>query len=545
MTTANVAGSGPVSEAAKRDAPEGKPASAATARAASETDPALPAAAQPPSSNPGPATPQPPKSAPAEATTRQLPPANPALPAGFPAQAAPAPAAPSAVMPPPNAPTPEPTTHLAKGGQVVPLKATPAPPVAAPTSVAAPVAGPKPLHSPAHVPPLKQPLPAPVRSAPGNPPATPAAIGPAVLRVRHYGIATTFVAFVLVPALLATLYLVFLARDQFVSNMSFSVRAEEFQSSLDLLGGITNLSGSGGKDIDILSEFIMSQEMVEIAAREVNLRAAFSDPWPMDFVFAMQPDVPVEDVVDHWERRVNLSVVNGLIRIKVYSYDPEISREINQVIFDASDKLVNALSDEARRDATGYSRQELAEAEQRLSASRQAVLEFRMRTQIVDPGSAAQSQLGMLNTLNGQLAEELIKLDLLNMQAQSNDPRVEESKRRIQAIQNRIDDEQSRFGAGGEGPGGEDYSTLFAEYERLAAERQFAEEAYRMATVSNKSAEAEAQRKSRYIVAHVPPTLAETSIYPDRPELSLLSLLIAALVWSMGVLIYYSIRDRR
>ena len=352
-------------------------------------------------------------------------------------------------------------------------------------------------------------------------------------------------AVVIIPTILSIVYLMAFARDQYASSMSFSVRTEEFQSSLDLLGGITKLSGSAGNDIDILSEFILSQQMVQKVAQDVDLVSAFAAGWPWDFVFSLNSEGSIEDLHDYWRRQVELNTDAGLIQMRVHSYDPLLSNAINEAIFARSSDLVNTLSAEARRDATRFTAEELARAEERLATARETMTAFRLRTQIIDPASAAQSQLGVLNTLNAQLAEELIKLDLLTLQGQTNDPRAQESERRIQAIRNRVVEEQGKFGPGGQGPGGENYSTLFAQYERYAAERQFAEESYRVAQVAHDSAKGDAQRKSRYIVAHVQPTFAETSTYPKRFQFSLLTLVFMTLAWSMGLLVYYSIRDRR
>lgn len=352
-------------------------------------------------------------------------------------------------------------------------------------------------------------------------------------------------AAVVIPTILSIFYLAFLARDQFASSMSFSVRTEEFQSSLDLLGGLSKLSGAGGNDVNILSEFILSQEMVDLVSRDVDLKAAFSDGWPTDFAFALNPSASIEDLHKFWDRQIELNNDAGLIQIRVFSYDPELSREINDSIFRHSGDLVNTLSAEARKDATRFTGEELKRSEERLATARETMTAFRLRTQIVDPSSAAQSQLGVLNTLNAQLAEELIRLDLLKLQVQEDDPRIMDSERRIEAIRRRVAEEQAKFGPGGQGPGGENYSDLFAQYERIAAELQFAEESYRAAQVAHEVAQQDAQRKSRYIVAHVQPTLAETSTYPKRFQLSLLSFVFLTLAWAMGILVYYSIRDRR
>jgi len=129
--------------------------------------------------------------------------------------------------------------------------------------------------------------------------------------------------------------------------------------------------------------------------------------------------------------------------------------------------------------------------------------------------------------------------------ARADDPRIVQGLRRIEVIENRIDAERRKFGEGGQGPGGEDYATLVAEFERLTVEREFAEETYRGALAGYDAALADAQRQSRYLAAHIRPTLAERAIYPQRWLLLGVASFFLLAGWSIGVLIYYSVRDRR
>lgn len=370
--------------------------------------------------------------------------------------------------------------------------------------------------------------------------------GPATVKRRHFSLLASFVAVVLLPTLLATAYLMVLARDQYVSRVGFSIRTEEFQSSLAFLGGLTQMSGGGGaNDLGILTEFIESQDLVARIDRELDLRAAFSEPWPSDFVFAFNPSGVIEDLHAHWLSRVRVTVQSGLMNIRVTSFNPVASQQIAAVIYAESGNLVNTLSREARQDATRYAREELNRAETRVKAARQSMTDFRMRTQIVDPEAVIQGQMGVLNTLQAQLAQELIAIDLMTLNGRGADPRIEQSQSRINVIEHRIEAEKGKFARGGQGSGGEDYSTLIAQYEGLEAERQFSEEMYRVALVAHDNSLAEAQRKSRYLVAHVAPTLAEKSTSPERLVLILLTAFFALMVWAVGVLVYYSIRDRR
>ena len=86
---------------------------------------------------------------------------------------------------------------------------------------------------------------------------------------------------------------------------------------------------------------------------------------------------------------------------------------------------------------------------------------------------------------------------------------------------------------------------LLAEFERLSVDRRFAEETYTAALAAFDQAQAEARRKSRYLAAHVQPTLAETAQYPRRIVLLAMVGFFLISGWAIAVLVFYSLRDRR
>jgi capsular polysaccharide transport system permease protein len=327
--------------------------------------------------------------------------------------------------------------------------------------------------------------------------------------------------------------------------MSFSVRTESMQSATDLLGGLSSITGSSSSDVDILTQFIGSGDLIQLVNEQVNLKDAFSAQWPRDFLFAFNPNGQFEDLHEYWNSIATTQSVNGIVTLTVRSYDPETSYAITLAIYEASRELINRLLDEAHADASRFSRDELRAGESRLAKARKGLTSFRLEAQIVDPNASLQAQMGILTQLQAQLADSLVQRNLLSRSARDDDPRLNETNRKISALQTQIDIEQQKFSLGGQGPGGEDYATLFADYERLTSDLQFAEDAYRSAQLTYTSAIADAKRTARYLVAHVQPTVAEKSLYPLRVTHLLVTSLFVFLLWSVGLLAYYSIRDRR
>jgi len=371
--------------------------------------------------------------------------------------------------------------------------------------------------------------------------------GAARVRSRHYGVLASFIALVVVPAIAVASYLWIIAVDQYASTVGFSVRTERVSSALDILGGITRLSGGSSSDSDILYDYIRSQELVGELDKQVDLRTIYSEAWPNDPYFAFDPDGSIEDLVDHWKQKVQVVYddSSSLMTLRVLAFSPDEATMIATKILEHSTDKINTLAAESQEDATRYARTEMERALTRLKGAREAMTAFRMRTQMVDPVADLQGQMGILNSLQAQLAQSYVELDLLRVTTSAADPRILQGEQRITVIRNRMNEERLKFSESDKGPGGEDYASMVAEFERLSVDREFAEQTYRVSLAAYDAAQAEAMRKSRYLAAHILPTTAEKSEYPKRWTLLGLTGFFLLMAWAVGVLIFYSVRDRR
>lgn len=368
---------------------------------------------------------------------------------------------------------------------------------------------------------------------------------PARLQRRHVFILTSFVLCVLLPVLGIGIYLYGFAADQYASRVGFTVRTEKTESAMEILGGLTSLSSASSSDTDILYQFIQSQELVRAIDQDLDLRAMYRKPAD-DPVFTLPADARIEDLVEYWKKMVRIyyDPGTGLMEIEVRAFDPADAQAIASDLFRRSSDMINSLSAVAREDTTRYAREELDEAIARLKETRQALTEFRNSTQIVDPMVDIQGQMGLLTSLNAQLADQLIELDILMESAGDGDPRVAQSRLKIDKIEKRIAQERQKLGVAS-GDNGSSYADLVGRFESLQVDREFAERAYVSALSAYDTAVAEARRQSRYLAAYVEPTLAETPLYPQRAVLLLVASFLLFGVWSIVVLIYYSLRDRR
>lgn len=372
---------------------------------------------------------------------------------------------------------------------------------------------------------------------------------PAYMRKRHYTLMVSFVIIVFLPLVAASWYLYAKAADQYASTLGFTVRSEDVSSAVDILGGLGSTlgGGSGARDSDILYEFMRSQQLVQDIDDKLDLRTMFSKRRDPDWLLSFNPEGTIEDLTRYWERMIRISYDSGsgLMEVRARAFTAEDAKAIADAIFEENSKIINELSAIARADATRYAAEDLAQSIERLKQAREALTTFRLKNQIVDPNADIQAQMGLLTNLQTQQAEALIDFDLLADIARDGDPRLEQAQRRIDVIEARIEAERQKFGVGGQGPGGAEFATTIAEFERLTVDRHFAEAAYAASLSARDASVAEANRQSRYLATYIKPTIAQKSEFPQRLILIAVIGLFSGLIWAIFILVYYALRDRR
>src|SRR5262249_25298683 len=94
--------------------------------------------------------------------------------------------------------------------------------------------------------------------------------------VFAWAVLASFVAMVLLPNMVASVYLAFFASNQYASEARFAVRGGH-SSTIDPLGGIIGIPSTQQiQDSLILTDYIQSRSMVEALDRKLDLRQMFS-----------------------------------------------------------------------------------------------------------------------------------------------------------------------------------------------------------------------------------------------------------------------------
>ncbi|MDW9401332.1 RkpR, polysaccharide export protein [Sinorhizobium meliloti] len=371
------------------------------------------------------------------------------------------------------------------------------------------------------------------------------------LRWRHAIIGGTFLGLVALPATLASLYMAFIAADQYHSTTSFAVRSIEGGASSDILGMFTQASGgSTVSDSYILMDYILSERMAADADRRFKLQEVYATRG-LDYFYGIGSELAIEDKLDYWRDMVNVSFdhASGIMQVTVKAFEPKQAREIAQFIVDQSDNLVNSLSLSARNDVLRAAQDEVLAGEARLSKARAALRDYRDKSQEISPEEGAKLAVQLIGSLEQQLTQLNADLATAKSQMSEDTPRIRVLKTRIESLEQQLAVERQRLGAGektaaGDDPNSPDVAGRIAEFEELETEREFAERAYTAALGSLEKARIDANNRQRYLALFIEPTLSELAQYPARLLNAFLVALGLLFAWGVGVMGYYNIRDR-
>ncbi|MCV9998858.1 RkpR, polysaccharide export protein [Pararhizobium sp. YC-54] len=370
------------------------------------------------------------------------------------------------------------------------------------------------------------------------------------IRLRHAMIIGSLLAFVAFPAVLASVYMVFVASDQYHSSASFSVRSIEAASAPDILGMFSQAStGNTVSDSYILMDFVRSERMLTEVEKKFDLEKIYAARG-LDYFYGMAPGLPVENKLEYWRSMIDINFdhASGIMQLQVKAFDPQQSQEIAKFVIQQGEALINDLSASARDGVLKAAQDEMHLAENRLAKARVAVRQYRDASQEVDPVEGAKLAAQLIGGLEAQLVQ--LNADLATAKSQMSDdtPRMRVLKARIASVEEQLASERQRLGSGSaDGQSTEangDVAGRIQKYEILETEREFAERAYTASLSSLEKARIDANNKQRYLAVFIEPTLSQLAQYPARFLNSFLVALGLLFAWAVFVMGYYNIRDR-
>jgi capsular polysaccharide transport system permease protein len=356
----------------------------------------------------------------------------------------------------------------------------------------------------------------------------------------------SFLALVLAPVVMSSIYFGFLASDQFGSEMRFAVRG-----ATELLPGSDALAASGlgtlaslnsNQDVFIVADYIASRSMIDDLANEIDLGAIYGksrfDRWA-GFV----PFRAAEDLLSYWRDMVQTSVepASGIVTVTVKTFSPEDSVHVATAIRARCGVVADQLLNRVRHDAIERASAEVRSMKSQLAARQASLEQFRNARMQIDPLALARSLGETISTLRRDLVGVEVKLDIAKASLASDAPQIKMLAANRQILSDQIAALEARIT--GPNLNSPTASALLAEYDKLDVKKSLAEQAVLVAERILDNAKVDANKHHIYLVAIEDPTVPQSTIAPRRAKMIFLILLGALSFWSLTAVIAANLRD--
>ena len=362
-----------------------------------------------------------------------------------------------------------------------------------------------------------------------------------------------FFLLVIFPSLLVAGYLYGIAAPQYVSEARFVVSSRgggtDIGAQIAGMRGIAGaaLGGFGGgaasSEATSIRDFLTSLDAVMQAHSRLDLISLWQRPEadPIARLWRSEPEL----LARYFNAMVNVSLdpMTNVTTLRVRSFRPEDSKALAEELLHSAEGLVNRLSERARNATLQIAHREAEGAERRVQESRAALVRFREQERELDSAGAVQSAVALRGQFEGMLAQARAELTERLKFMQPDNPALQATRNRIEALERQITAERSRHTDGTSATGEGVLSRQLAAFERLMLEREFADRQLASATASLESARVEAQRQQIFLSRIAEPNLAVYPLYP-RKLTNLASICIGlAIAYGIGWLLIIGMRE--
>ena len=356
----------------------------------------------------------------------------------------------------------------------------------------------------------------------------------------------SFLVLVAAPTVTWGAYLTFVASYAYTSEFRVAVRSVEPMQmmSFSSILGLGNLSQSA-QGANAIVQYLRSRKAVEDIDKSLGVRASFSSP-SLDYLSRLHDDGEIEQLVRYWQRMIDAyyETSTGTIIVRVTAFSGEQAYSIASEAVKLSERLVNEMSERARRDSVAVAESGVEKSKTQLTAATDKLRDLRNRYNIIDPKLSAESISALFNKIRQDLINKRVIVETMQKSLNPDAPSLIEAQAQLRAL------ERQAEALGGEATKGDGsrapiLSTAISSFEQATSEFDFATKFYESELAALKQAEIEASRQQLYLATIVPPEPPEEASFP-RPALGTLKVFLVALaLWLVGAVAVSAIREHR
>jgi len=371
-------------------------------------------------------------------------------------------------------------------------------------------------------------------------------------RQQRRALAWNFGRFVVVPTVLAALYLYLIATPVYEARSVFTVQTSSNQETNEFAGVIgTMVLSDSVKDAFMLRDFIQSRNMMRRLMDELDyidqFRSAQMDPlgrlYTSDFLQL--------DEYGYYRRLVHATVdiQQGLLRLYVQGLSAEQARQVSVSILTHAEDHLNQLSSKIIDQEISLIQESVAAAEDRLKQAHRNVIDLQVQRNLTDMqmrrgGTELREQITeMYQTIREY---DVMRMDIereitaLSAASEPNAARIEELQALKADVESKTEEVRTRLV---DEEGGGLLNRRRSNLEFADLEREIARKAWESSLSSLENARVSALERRRYIVVVVPPENPPIATIPNRLKGVVIVFLVLFGLYVLGSLMWASLRE--
>ena len=350
-------------------------------------------------------------------------------------------------------------------------------------------------------------------------------------------------AFVLLPAFLVGVYFYTIATPLYSTRTEFLIQQADAQTGGGLGGLFSGTGFATSQDSITVQSYLQSRDAMLRLDDDIGFKGHFSGD-DIDFLRRLAPDASNEEAYRLYKKMVKIGYdpTEGIVKMEVIAADPMISEQYARALLTYAEEQVDNLTQRLREDQMKGSRESYQEAENKMLAAQQKVLELQERLGVIDAASEASAVMTQITTFETQVQEKRLQLQQLLDNTRPNQARVDGVQGDIERLETVIAELRAELTESGQ-----DSASLA----RISGELRLAEleletrtAMMQQALQQLETARIEANRQVRYLSMGVTPVAPDEPTYPRAFENTAVSLLIFAGIYLMMSLTASILREQ-
>ena len=348
-----------------------------------------------------------------------------------------------------------------------------------------------------------------------------------------------------VACVCSAVYWLGIASDRYVSESRLIIQSTNLHSGASLdLGSLISGTGTGNRaDQLLLREHLRSPDMAHKLDEQLDLRQHFGSHGDWFSRLWHGTEASSEDFYDYYLQRVEVEFDEfaGVLVLKSQAYVPEKAQAMTRMLVQEGERFMNRMAHAIAQDQVDFLEKQVHTLNQKVQASRSALLDFQEKKGMISPEAAAQVIATIVANLQGQLVDLQAQRAAMQAYLVADHPNVVLLNQRIAAIEKQIEQEQAKLAA----PGGKTLNRAAEAFAQLELQAQFDLDMYKTALTALEQGRLEATRTLKKVSVLQQANLPQEATEPRRLYTATMWILTILLLAGVAHLLLAIVRDHR